>query len=41
MRKYTRDLENRYNPKMKLNEMIEHYLEMPLTDFLIDMNNDI
>jgi len=41
MRKYTRDLENRYNPKMKLNEMIEHYLEMPLTDFLIEMNNDI
>jgi hypothetical protein len=41
MRKYTRDLENRYNPKIKLSEMIEQYLDMPLTDFLIDINNDI
>jgi hypothetical protein len=30
MRKYTRDIENRYNPKTTLEQMVEKYLGMPL-----------
>mgnify|MGYP003868466077 FL=1 len=32
MRKYTRDIENRYNPKTSLDQMVQKYLNMPLED---------
>lgn len=30
MRKYTRDIENRYNPEVTLKQMVKRYLKMPL-----------
>lgn len=30
MRKYTRDIENRYNPEVTLKQMVKRYLRMPL-----------
>ena len=30
MRRYTRDIENRYNPGITLTKMVEHYLDLDL-----------
>ena len=32
MRKYTRDIEQRYNPDIKLKDMVKRYLRMDLED---------
>lgn len=40
MRKYTRDIENRYNPSITLKQMVKSYLKMPLEGMDIVAENN-